>query len=239
MGLGCLISFVLFILYNDKVRLRYFYIIIFFFCLIPNILTFSRGGVYLAFISIIIFSVFLLKDHKYRKRIFIVVLFLLILTTYLLFPFLNDFTNGALDKRIFDISLSQRDKILISDLEIFFDNIILGVGPGVAKYHRSQIISLSASAHTEFSRMLAEHGLPGAISIFCFVLIIKKIINKPKQKIWRAIVFSITIWVILYMIINAMRLAMPAFLIGLLSSDLLDFKRISIETKNSRAYDYK
>ena len=64
------------------------------------------------------------------------------------------------------LDLSGRAEIYKIDLAIFQDYLLSGVGPGNATqlrhiYGYGKIIS----AHTEFSRMLAEHGLLGLFSL--------------------------------------------------------------------------
>ena len=55
--------------------------------------------------------------------------------------------------------------ILLADLELWARNPILGVGPGMAAWGREEILDARISAHTEFSRLLAEHGLFGAAAL--------------------------------------------------------------------------
>ena len=85
-------------------------------------------------------------------------------------------TEGAISKRYgivggtygerLILDLTGRVEIYNIDLAIFSDYLLTGVGPGQATelretYGYGKIIS----AHTEFSRMLSEHGLLGLISL--------------------------------------------------------------------------
>ena len=66
--------------------------------------------------------------------------------------------------------LSGRDEIFLADLEVFSDNALTGVGPGMSHQVRSQTLGIDAAAHIEYSRMLAEHGLFGAIAIMILLI---------------------------------------------------------------------
>ena len=56
------------------------------------------------------------------------------------------------------------------DLDIFYDNLFIGVGPGQANILREKYgFGKKVAAHTEFSRMLAEHGILGLISLLILI----------------------------------------------------------------------
>ena len=86
-------------------------------------------------------------------------------------------TDGVLSQRYglgqtsfgekFILDLTGRALIYEIDLNIFFDHILTGVGPGQAKDLR-QVYGYGkrVAAHTEYSRMLAEHGILGLFSLF-------------------------------------------------------------------------
>ena len=59
---------------------------------------------------------------------------------------------------------------MYADLFIFVNNPIFGVGPGIGYYERlNHGLSQRVSAHTEYSRLLAEHGIAG-IFVLLFIL---------------------------------------------------------------------
>ena len=58
------------------------------------------------------------------------------------------------------------------DLEIFKDNFLMGVGPGVARELRWRYgYAIEIGAHSEFTRMLSEHGLFGLISLLSILIL--------------------------------------------------------------------
>mgnify|MGYP001208420104 CR=1 FL=1 len=88
----------------------------------------------------------------------------------------TDFTAGMVEKRylsIFEINergdlVSGTGRLLIMalDLEIFSDNILAGVGPGIsAAMRESYGYGRIVAAHSEFTRVLAEHGILGLIGL--------------------------------------------------------------------------
>ena len=69
-------------------------------------------------------------------------------------------------------TISGRAKIMALDLEIFRDYPLMGVGPGAAHHLRWRYgYGQTVAAHSEFTRMLAEHGLFGAISLLSILLL--------------------------------------------------------------------
>jgi O-antigen ligase len=70
---------------------------------------------------------------------------------------------GIKDKDLNQIT-TNRLTIFTSDLELFTENPIFGVGAAASKYQRSMLAG--EVAHVELSRLLAEHG------IFAFGIII-------------------------------------------------------------------
>ncbi|MCI0614726.1 hypothetical protein L0244_17185, partial [bacterium] len=77
-----------------------------------------------------------------------------------------------------------------------------------------------AAAHTEFSRMLAEHGLLGLAAIILLIIIAIRNVRSTTHREGKAITVSLLVWSISFMFINAMRLVAPAFLFGLTSLQL-------------------
>jgi uncharacterized membrane protein YGL010W len=72
-----------------------------------------------------------------------------------------------------------------------------------------------ASSHTEFSRLLAEHGLFGLGALLLLALMTAQRFRQAQTPVSRAMVLSMMGWSLLFMAHSAMRLAAPAFLFGL------------------------
>jgi hypothetical protein len=126
---------------------------------------------------------------------------------------LGTLTGGALQERFESTDLTGRDALMRSDVEIWKDNFLLGVGPGQTLYYPREGRNLSA--HTEFSRLLAEHGIFGLMAVFLMMLIAIQSLRKAKGAPERGIAGALIAWTFLYMLVNAMRLVVPSFLFGL------------------------
>ncbi|SVC67085.1 uncharacterized protein METZ01_LOCUS319939, partial [marine metagenome] len=87
-------------------------------------------------------------------------------------------------------------------------------GPGMATNLRKYYGYNSAvTAHSEFTRLLAEHGLFGLLSMFALIFLsIREYSTQKKQG--KCILVCFTIIAILTMLHSAMRLAMPGFIFG-------------------------
>ena len=185
------------------------------------LLTFARGGVIAPFIAIT-FSYFFaggLKDKVRFKGIFYV--FGLLLGLYF---FSSYFTEGMIDTRYASLltvldpqqsTLSGRTKIMAIDLQIFRDNFLMGVGPGGGHHLRwSYGYGSVVGAHSEFTRMLAEHGLFGLISLISILILSFKEYQKRTDHN-KLLLGCMSIFGILTMFHSAFRLALPGYIFGL------------------------
>ncbi len=157
--------------------------------LFQGLLTFSRGGIIGGVVGIILFIISTLFSKKYINRssikfkLFFLGLPLLILIIF----FANTLTNGNLFLRYqgetqgtlngtrekdFNHLTTNRFDIFIGDMQLFENNIFLGVGVGVSKYVRP--LHNGTPSHVEFSRLLAEHGFLGLIFIFIITILFFK-----------------------------------------------------------------
>ena len=185
------------------------------------LLTFARGGVIAPIISIV-FSYFLTKGVKYKfhyKGIFYISVVLIGL-----FYFSSSFTKGMIDNRYASLynninpqegNLTGRAKIMALDLEIFRDNFLMGVGPGAARDLRWRYgYGAVVGAHSEFTRMLAEHGLFGLMSLFS-ILILSFREYKKRFDYNKVTLGCMSMFGILTMFHSAFRIALPGYIYGL------------------------
>jgi len=185
------------------------------------LLTFARGGV-IAPIIAIVFSFFVTKGVRYKiqyKGIFYVALVLIGL-----YYFSSNFTEGMIDIRyasLFnfinpqDTHFTGRVKIMALDLEIFRDNFLMGVGPGAARELRLVYgYGMVVGAHSEFTRMLAEHGLFGLISLLSILILSFKEYRR-RVDYNKVILGCMSLFGILTMFHSAFRIALPGYIYGL------------------------
>ncbi len=177
-------------------------------------LTFSRSGLYAAGGSAIIGVFYLFRLPKTKIKIISGIVILVLFATFIALPQLDSFTDGALSKRFINTKLTGRDRLIMADLQAWSDHPLFGVGPGQAKTYR-QDYRANTSAHTEFSRMLAEHGSFGLAAIFLLLLMAIQYIYRPRPGSNKAITAAMISWSFFYMLTAAMRLVAPAFTFGL------------------------
>jgi len=147
---------------------------------------------------------------------------LIVLSTVIWFK-LNTISGGALEKRYqIDIrgekggSFTARDDILKADYKIFLDNKLYGVGVGMSKLVRLDYgYSTRAGAHTEFSRLLAEHGMFGVLALLILILISFAFYVEQFNNKEIVVFFVLFTLALLTMAHSAMRLALPGFIFGL------------------------
>jgi O-antigen ligase len=133
---------------------------------------------------------------------------------FVVFPATDRFTHGMVSKRLTDTRLTGRDKIMKADWIIFLEHPIFGIGPGQS-YQAHAITYRASSAHTEYTRLLAEHGLFGVVAIFMLVWMAWSRWRRPERAPEKGVGLACMAWAFLYMGHSAMRLAAPAFMFGL------------------------
>jgi O-antigen ligase len=185
-------------------------------------LTFSRGGLYMATGGAAVAVIFMIQDRRSRLRLFALIAALFLVINFILLPQLDEFTGGALSKRFSDTRTTGRDGIALSDLQVFIEHPLVGVGPGQTRHYRELDSAFSKSAaHTEFSRLLAEHGAFGLVAIVVLLLMAFQHFSQARTARGRAVAGSMTAWGLLFMISAAMRLVAPCFVFGLAAATVL------------------
>jgi O-antigen ligase len=177
-------------------------------------LTFSRGGLFLALLSGFAAALYLVRNAKTRISLLLLGGLFFGMGKYIVVPRLEEFTSGKLSERYASIDPSGRGLLAGFDIAIFTEHPVLGVGPGVAPEMRRDLGHFGA-AHTEYTRLLAEHGLLGIIAIILLLWIGWQTFSRARGLIPRAYVVSLLLWVSMFFAINAMRMLAPAVLFGL------------------------
>lgn len=173
-------------------------------------LTFSRGGVATTIGAITAAGFFLLRDRRFRGALVVRVLLILALAAYLVVPVLESVTSGTLGERFSDSDLTGRDLLIEADLVAFREHPLLGVGPGQSKAYHDRTFRRVA-AHTEYSRMLAEHGLFGLASLLLLAWMVGKALLRPVPALQKAMAAGLIAWSLLFMFHAAVRMAAPCF----------------------------
>lgn len=219
LGFGALLIF-LWLFQNWQSRLQKFMLLgVMALFLVQSALTFSRGGLYAAAGSALLACYFLIHDKRARMQLIAGVVVLFVVGNFVILPQLDNFTSGALSKRFGNTSLTGRDNIAKGDLQVFYDNPVFGVGPGEARNYRTD--HKQAVAHTEFSRLLAEHGLFGLTALLLMLVMSWRHLRQAQSRMAKALVIALTFWSFLFMASLAMRIVMAAFAFGLTAATLI------------------
>lgn len=204
LGLGIVYAVILMILKRPLFSIKAVNYILIGLLLFRGLLTFSRGGMVGAVLAIFIALIpSLLASSKAFLRYSLMVVGIGLLGI-VIFIQANNITGNMLllryegetkgtlsgdkDKTLNKIT-SGRYNVFLADWQIFMDNFLFGIGPGVAKTERVKYaeVHTTTAAHTEYTRLLSEHGSGGAL--VCIIMSVFPLywIRKQKIKVWRGI----------------------------------------------------
>lgn len=170
-----------------------------------SFLTFSRGGMTAAGLAVAALVIANPGSRIARRRLIAIVGFVLVMGYLFILPWLNNFTNGGFEARFRDTE-TGRTELAGSDLEIFREHPAFGVGPGMSKYQRltweiCQIRSdrciNEGSSHTEFTRMLSEHGISGIVATVFLAMLPFQAYRRAGPS--RAITVTFLVWAVAQM----------------------------------------
>ena len=212
LGLGAMLLIMLAI-HEENRNTRNLALILSIALLVQSVLTFSRGGIANVFVALPLAFVHLLgSPKKFIKGLFVVLL-ITTLAYFFLIPQLQNFTGGSLEARFTDLRMSGREDIARADIELWLNNPILGVGPGIST--RQRIFLQGQAAHTEYTRILAEHGFLGLLSLLCLGSLLFGAYLKAPDAYSRAWIVALAAWPVAHMAHSAMRVVSISFLLGL------------------------
>lgn len=215
LGLGVFVVWVLLTSFSDQPpALRLILVLFGLWLIAQGLLTFSRGGMLSAAIAIVVYSAHLLPQPQQRVRFFYASVIIISAFFLVLWPRLDDFTAGALQLRYQDLNPTGRDTILKTELAVFTSNPLFGVGPG------GGLSARHAAAHTEYTRALAEHGVPGIISLALLGMMLARAYLRPANMIFRGVRGGAAIWGLTTMMHAAMRIAAMPFMMALVFAEL-------------------
>lgn len=222
LGFGIFAFFALFLLYSSSKKLVVIHVLLTFIVAFRGIVTFSRGGVItgVVMILLLLFSVF--KASKGRGKLKVIVLsgfallFSLAIWTYSSYQ-----TRGLIEKRYAnedaigrkkEDNLGGREMLAKTELQMFLENPLLGIGVGKNKEYREATTGVELASHNEITRMLAEHGTLGIIALLILLFTPLILYLDNKQHLYLLPFFAFWILTINH---AAMRLAAPAFIYAL------------------------
>jgi O-antigen ligase len=192
---------------------------------VQSALTFSRGGLYIAVGSALAGSLFLIRNNRTRIKLILSAAVICGVGYYVVLPRLDTFTQGKLEARFENTKPTGRDRLAGAELAAWGENPILGLGPGGADSYRRQSLIVSpedrVASHTEYTRLLAEHGILGLIALMSLLMAGITALVRPNTAENKARVATFLVWSLLFLAVNGMRLVAPSFMFGLAFVTLL------------------
>ena len=214
LGLGALLS-LLVALERSRPWLRWLFLGLTLTFLVQGVLTFSRGGVINAIICMGFVLVHLVRQPRVRLTVLVVLVVFTFLGTTVILPRLNDWTGGALRERYTSTATGLRQTLAEEEIELWKEHPILGVGPGMSKYYRTDMVGFEVASHTEFTRLLSEHGFFGLLALLVLVGIVAAAYFRAPSALEKAWVSALSGWAFIEMSHSAMRIAAISILFGL------------------------
>lgn len=220
LGMGLLAAWIVFFLIRRPIMPRILFMLAAGWLAMQTLLTFSRGGMLAAAIGILITIVVMFIRFKITVKMIALAVVSLFIFQVFLFPQLDAFTGGALGTRYANFSLddtSGRDAIANAELQVFNAYPLFGVGVGQARHFTPDRLP----AHTEYTRLLAEHGSFGILSLALLVFMgLQSYARQTRNSVAQAIIVACVFWTLFYMTNAAMRTVAPAFIFGLAFAQL-------------------
>ena len=222
LGLGIFIFFVQLMLNSSNGILQIINGGLVLFFAYRGLITFSRGGIYTGVAMILLLLAILYFQANFQTKPKIAgIIVLSFLATLAVWSYSSIKTNGLLDKRYANqdaagrekkSQLSGREILIESELKMFYENPILGVGVGKNKEKRKSQTGIDLATHNEITRMLAEHGTLGIVGLLILVITPLYLFLVDRQNI-----LALSFFVFWLLTINhaAMRLSAPAFIYAL------------------------
>ena len=100
-------------------------------------------------------------------------------------------TPGTLSgqrERTLNTMTTDRIAVMQGDIALFADHLAFGVGVGASKYLRPYRPGLVA--HTETTRLLADHGILGVAYILCIIYLIIHVYKSPNERQFKALLLG-------------------------------------------------
>ena len=191
-----------------------------------GLVTFSRGGLVAALLSLgVLVTFYFLFSRKGRGWLAYGLFFLLVISgaSYVVWDYANEATNKMLTYRYLGVNpvskqetdiTSRRWDILQSELGMFNQSPLLGVGPGMGKFYADAEIK-GANSHSEVTRLLAEHGILGLMAAIILIIVPVRWFRRPESNNVKPLFIGLFTLSVLTMAHSAVRLAMPGFIYGL------------------------
>lgn len=187
---------------------------------VQSFLTFSRGGMFATAFAVAALAVTQASNRETRRRVIAVVAVIFAVGYFIVIPRIDRFTQGKFEERFSDTK-SGRTELAHNDVAIFGRHPLFGVGPGMTKYQRlsydicelrNDHCDAEPSSHTEFTRMLSEHGIPGLVAIGVLASLAVAAVTRAGRS--RAFAVTFLTWAVAQMFYANIRVVAVAIAFG-------------------------
>ncbi len=175
------------------------------------VLTFSRGGLFGMVLAVGAVGVTSLAMSRQRIVVIATAAILVLLAIQIL-SWAGAFTGGASEDRFSSTDSTNRTEIAASEWRIFLQHPMLGAGVGSAKYERD--INMNTAPHTEYTRLLAEHGVLGIVAIAMLGVLSFRLISSASEW-YRLAAVGLIVMALAQMVHSATRIGSIAICFGL------------------------
>lgn len=182
-------------------------------------LTLSRGGLFSVAIVLVALAPLMLRDRRSTARVLGLAAAAVGVTAVLILPALQELTGGAVSERFTSSTTTLRTEIAVEDLQIWTEHPVLGVGVGEAEVERD--LDKRTSTHTEYTGLLAEHGMLGLVALGALALMTVGAWRRQVTLEGRVLSIALTVWALATMTHLAVRLALIPFAFALGAATLL------------------
>jgi O-antigen ligase/polysaccharide polymerase Wzy-like membrane protein len=211
LGLGALLAFFAGIEPGRRIVFRWTMLGIALAFATQSAMTFSRGGLYSAGAAIIAGAWYLQREPRARIRLLLAAGALSVMAVFVILPRLERLTGGKLGSRFESINTTGRDELAREDLRAFLAHPVGGLGPGggYVSHARRDV------AHTELTRLPAEHGLLGVGALLLLLVMALQGLKAARTVKERALVAALLTWSVTSMLHAGMRTVAPSLVFGL------------------------
>lgn len=176
------------------------------------VLTFSRGGIFGLLISLVaVLLVAMIQSGQRVRSIFLAAVLAAVALQIL--SWAGAFTGGESEKRFSSTDSSNRVDIGFADLRLFSEHPIFGAGVGVSTYERPFHLR-PVAPHTEYTRMLAEHGIFGVAALLLLAVMCVRTVRRSGGW-YRMAAVGLIVMSLLQMLTNATRMGSIGLAIAL------------------------
>ena len=187
------------------------------------LLSFSRTGVVALVVSLGAILFCLIMNNSIKLKKILIYLSIIVMAGIVVWNKVDDVTHGVASFRFsgrnsvgdkLDDVTSGRIDLFTEELSMFAENPILGIGAGNTSSERQHRFGQIHSSHTEYSRLLCEHGILGIVMNLILLGVPLSFLKKTRG-VTRLFFVAFIVYSLLSMVSAATRTTLPLLIYGL------------------------